>query len=123
MAAIEAILFSSTISSLFHNWLLYKIWLTWLMLIPTLSTVNIYSTIYYNIPLHVTMSYFIMQLGFYLNKYSSMLNITYNKQTQGKYITMYTCHMLVMYTHYMGSKPPNHRTVTQEHNMTFINFT
>ena len=27
--------------------------------------------------------------------------------------------MLVMYTHYVGSKPPNHRTVTQVHNITF----
>ena len=27
--------------------------------------------------------------------------------------------MLVTYTHYVGSKPPNHRTVTQVHNITF----
>ena len=52
-----------------------------------------------------------------------MQNITYNKQTQSKYATMYTCHMLVMHTHYMGSQTPNHHTVTQVHKMTFINFT
>ena len=32
---------------------------------------------------------------------------------------MCTCHMLVTYTHYVGSKPPNHRTVTQVRNITF----
>ena len=52
--------------------------LTWLMHIPTLSTVSIHSTMYYNIPLTCDHVLFYNAAGFYLNKYSFMLNITYN---------------------------------------------